>query len=197
MLTCSQGLLRCGYRHRSICGATHQTKRNTQMNKYSFFALALAPMVCMTVQATPEDDAAGAIKATMSNLTTLVKEGTAKDLPTLISELDSLLARATPNILTQLEPLTNEQRKNVIIALSGSPEFMELMEVAALLQQSQAANELMPVIGGVIDPQTYIAGTPLKTKLQVIDICANLLKISLGLGIDSPEVMSIFAAEGQ
>lgn len=167
------------------------------MNKYSFFALALAPMVCMTVQATPEDDAAGAIKATMSNLTTLVKEGTAKDLPTLISELDALLSRDTPYILTQLEPLTNEQRKNVIIALSGSPEFMGLMEVAVLLQQSQAANELMPVIGGVIDPQTYIAGTPLKTKLQVIDICANLLKISLGLGIDSPEVLSLFAGEVQ
>lgn len=166
------------------------------MNKHTFFALALAPMVCLTVQATPEDDAATAIKATMSNLTTLVKEGTQKDLPTLISELDSLLSRSTPHILTQLEPLTNEQRRNVITALYGSPEFMGLMEVAALLQQSQAANELMPVIDGIIDPHQYVAGMPLKTKLQVIDICANLLKISLGLGIDSPEVMSLFACEG-
>lgn len=162
------------------------------MNKYTYIALALAPMVCITAQATPEEAAQTTIKAAITNLTTQLADAKNKDLPTLISELDALLSRSTPEILATLEPLTDEQRLAVITGLMQAPELSALMAAVESLNESKAAASVMPAIGGATDPASFAASMPLKTKLQAVDITANLLKIALGLGIDSPTVQSAF-----
>ena len=45
-------------------------------------------------------------------------------------------------------------------------------------------------MAGEADPAAMAAAQPMKTKFQVVDICANLLKISIGLGVDSPTVQA-------
>lgn len=162
------------------------------MNKYTYIALALAPMACITAQATPEVAAQTTIKAAITNLTTQLADAKDKDLPTLISELDALLSRCTPEILTSLEPLTDEQRLAVITGLMQSPELGALMAAVEPLGESKAAATVMPAIGGETDPASLAASMSLKTKLQAVDITANLLKIALGLGIDSPTVQGAF-----
>lgn len=162
------------------------------MNKYTYIALALAPMVCITAQATPEEAAQTTIKAAISNLTTQLADAKDKDLPALISELDALLSRCTPEILTSLEPLTDEQRLTVITGLMQSPELGALMAAVEPLSESKAAATMLPAIGGEADPAGLAASIPLKTKLQAVDITANLLKIAFGLGIDSPTVQGAF-----
>lgn len=161
------------------------------MNKYTYFALAMAPVVCMTAQATPEVAALDSIKAAMSELTTLVSTSQDKDLPTLVADLDAVLAAAMPGILAQLEPLTDEQRMSVIQGMMQSEELSKLAEGAAPLSEGKAAATLMPAIAGEGDPVALSASLPFKTKIQVIDIASNLLKLTIGLGIDSPAVQQM------
>lgn len=162
------------------------------MNKYTYFALALAPVVCMTAQATPEVAALDSIKSAMRDLTTLVSTSQEKDLPTLVADLDSVLAAAMPGILTQLEKLTDEQRMSVIQGISQAEELSKLMEGMAPLCEGKAAATVMPAVSGEADPVALSASLPFKTKLQVVDITANLLKLVIGLGIDSPAVQQMF-----
>lgn len=162
------------------------------MTKYTYMALALAPMVCMTVQASPEVAAQDTIKAALTQLTARLNGAQEKDLPTLIAELDAQLSASTPAILQALEPLTNAQRASVIQGLMAAPELQALAAAAAPLGEGQAAAAIMPAIAGDADPAELAASLPYKTKMQVIDVAANLLKICIGLGIDSPEVHGMF-----
>lgn len=162
------------------------------MTKYTYMALALAPMVCMTVQATPEVTAQDTIKAALTQLASRLDGAQDKDLPTLISELDAQLAASTPAILQALEPLTNEQRLNVIQGLMAAEELNALVTAAAPLSEGKAATTIMPALSGEADPAELASALPFKTKLQVIDIAANLLKICIGLGIDSPQIHGMF-----
>lgn len=162
------------------------------MTKYTYMALALAPMVCMTVQASPEVTAQDTIKAALTQLTARLDGAQDKDLPTLISELDAQLSASTPAIVQALEPLTNEQRLSVMQELMSAPELNALVAAAAPLSEGKAAAALMPTIIGEADPQELAATLPFKTKLQVIDIAANLLKICIGFGIDNPAVHGMF-----
>lgn len=162
------------------------------MNKY--ICMALVPLAGMVAQATPEVDAQNTIKATMSSLATLMSSSQDKELPALIADLDSLLAGSTPGILTALEPLTDEQRVAVIMGLMQSPELGAVCEALAPLSESKAAAAVMPAIVGEADPASIPATLPYKTKLQVVDIAANLLKIAIGLGIDSPACQQAFGA---
>lgn len=162
------------------------------MNKYTYMALALAPMVCMTVQASPEVTAQDTIKTALTQLTARLDGAQDKDLPALISELDAQLSASTPAIVQALEPLTNEQRLSVIQGLMSAPELNALVAAAAPLSEGKAAAALMPTITGEADPTELSSALPFKTKLQVIDIAANLLKICIGLGIDSPAVHGMF-----
>lgn len=161
------------------------------MNRYTCFALALAPVVCMTAQATPEVAALDSIKAAMRDLTTLVSSSQEKDLPTLVADLDAVLSAAMPGILTQLEPLTDEQRLSVIQGLMQAEELGKLIEGAAPLAEGKAAATIMPAVAGEADPVALSASIPFKTKLQVVDITSNLLKLAIGLGIDSPAVQQM------
>ncbi len=169
------------------------------MFKYTCLALALAPAVCMTAQANPEVTATTTIRAAIGNLASVASQSQTKDLPAVISEIDALLSRSTPEILSTLEPLTDEQRVAVITALMQAPEIAQLMGSLEPLMASPAAAELMPVMAGEADPAAMAAAQPMKTKLQFIDICANLLKISIALGVDSPTVQAaiggMFGAE--
>lgn len=163
----------------------------TDMNKYTFFAMAMAPMVCMTVQANPEVAALDSIKAAIRNLTTVVSGAQDKDLPTLVADLDAVLSAAVPGILTQLEPLTDEQRLSVIQGLMQAEELGQLAEGAAPLAEGKAAATVMPAIAGEGDPVALSASLPFKTKTQLVDITANLLKLAIGLGVDSPAVQEM------
>ena len=161
------------------------------MNKYTYFAMALAPAVCMVAQATPEVAALDSIKSAMRDLTTLVSTSQEKDLPALVADLDSVLAAAVPGILTQLEPLTDEQRLSVIQGIMQAEEVGQLMEGMAPLCEGKAAATIMPAVSGEADPVALSASLPFKTKLQVVDISSNLLKLAIGLGIDSPAVQQM------
>ncbi len=162
------------------------------MTQYSYIALALAPVVCLTAQATPEATAQDTIKTALTQLTTRLSNAQDKDLPTLISELDAQLADSTPAILQALEPLNNEQRLSVIQGLMQATELSALMEASAPLAEGKAAATLMPAISGETPPTELAATLPYKTKLQIIDIAANLLKICIGLGVDDPAIHGMF-----
>ena len=154
--------------------------------------LALAPMACMTAQASPEATAQDTIKAALTQLTTRLHGAQDKDLPTLISALDAQLSCSTPAILQALEPLTNAQRLSVIQGLMEAEEVNTFMAAGPTLGESKALTTLMPALTGEGDIGEVFATLPFKTKLQVVDIAANLLKICIGLGIDSPEVHGMF-----
>lgn len=164
------------------------------MHKYTYITMALAPIACMSSWATPEAAATTAIQSALSEMTTLVNQSAQKDVPAIVSELDALLARTTPGILASLEPLTNEQRMAVIGNIMQAPEIGGLMESVGRLQESPAAAAITPIVDGDADPMTFAATQTLQTKVKVVDICANLLKIALGLGIDTPEVQALFGS---
>ena len=167
------------------------------MNKYAYITLALAPMACMTVQASPEVTAQDTIKAAITQLTTQLSGAQDKDLATLVADLDAVLSSCTPGILQALEPLTAEQRMNVMAAISEAAEMGALAEAAAPLSEGKAAAVVMPAIAGEEDPMALVNTLSYKTKIQLIDITANLLKISIALGLDSPAILGSFTGEGE
>ena len=150
------------------------------MNKYTYIALALAPVAGMTVQASPEVTAQDTIKAALTQLATQLSGSQEKDLPSIVAELDSLLASCTPGILQALEPLTAEQRSTVLSSIMQAEEINALAAAAAPLSEGKAAATVMPAS---LTPQT---------KMQMVDITANLLKIGIALGLDSPAVLESF-----
>ena len=170
------------------------------MNKYTYIALALAPMACMTVQASPEVTAQDTIKSAITQLSTQLSGAQDKDLATVVSEIASVLSSCTPGILQALEPLTNEQRMAVVSALMESEEMNALAMAAAPLAEGKAATEVMPAVSGEGDPMALVATLSSKTKIETVDIVANLLKIGIALGLDSPELLESFMgseAEGE
>lgn len=162
------------------------------MNKYTYIALALAPMACMTVQASPEVTAQDTIKSAITQLTTQLSGAQDKDLPTIVSEIASVLSSCTPGILQSLEPLTNEQRMTVVSSLMASEEMNALSMAAAPLAEGKAAAEVMPAVSGEGDPMALVATLSSKTKIETVDIVANLLKIGIALGLDSPAMLESF-----
>lgn len=167
------------------------------MNKYTYIALALAPMACMTVQASPEVTAQDTIKAAVTQLSTQLSGAQDKDLPTIVSEIASVLSSCTPGILQSLEPLTNEQRMTVVSSLMASEEMNALAMAAAPLAEGKAAAEVMPAVSGEGDPMALVATLSSKTKIETVDIVANILKIGIALGLDSPELLQSFMGSGE
>ena len=162
------------------------------MNKDTSIALALAPMACMTVQASPEVTAQDTIKAAVTQLSTQLSGAQDKDLPTIVSEIASILSSCTPGILQSLEPLTNEQRMTVVSSLMASEEMNALALAAAPLAEGKAAAEVMPAVSGEADPMALVSTLSSKTKIETVDIVANLLKIGIALGLDSPAMLESF-----
>ena len=162
------------------------------MNKYTYIALALAPVAGMTVQASPEVTAQDTIKAALTQLATQLSGSQEKDLPTIVAELDSLLTSCTPGILQALEPLTAEQRSTVLSSIMQSEEINALTASAAPLAEGKAAATVMPAVAGEGDPMTLVTSLTPQTKMQMVDITANLLKIGIALGLDSPAILESF-----
>lgn len=167
------------------------------MNKYTYIALALAPVACMTVQASPEVTAQDTIKAALTQLATQLSGSQEKDLPTIVAELDSLLASCTPGILQALEPLTAEQRSTVLSAIMQAEEINAFAAAAAPLAEGKAAATVMPAVAGEGDPMELVTSLATRTKIQIVDITANLLKIGLALGLDSPAILESFMGEAE
>lgn len=149
------------------------------------------PALCMSVHATPETAAQDALKGAIVSLSDCAAASQDKDLPTLIADLNTLLANATPGILATLEPLTNEQKVTVIQAIMVSEEICKLAETSAPLSESKAAATVMPAVAGAADPMALTAELSMQSKLQLIDIVANVAKIAIGLGVDTPAVLEI------
>ncbi len=153
------------------------------MDKNTFFALALAPAVCMTAYADNATTAQDTLKGAIVELTELTKASTDKELEPLIAELHALLTKVTPGILTALEPLTDEERMSILGALSGSPELASLMQAATPMSESKAAAAIMPLMKST-NPTTAVDAVSYTAKMQLVDIVANLTKIAIGLGAD-------------
>ena len=82
-------------------------------------------------------------------------------------------------------------------AISEAAEMGALAEAAAPLSEGKAAAVVMPAIAGEEDPMALVNTLSYKTKIQLIDITANLLKISIALGLDSPAILGSFTGEGE
>lgn len=158
------------------------------MDKNTFFALALAPAICMTAYADNATTAQDTLKGAIVELTELTKASTDKELEPLIAELHALLTKVTPGILTALEPLTDEERMSILGALSGSPELASLMQAAAPMSESKAAAAIMPLMESS-NPTTAVDAVSYTAKMQLVDIVANLTKIAIGLGADKMVAM--------
>lgn len=153
------------------------------MNKQALIALFLAPAVCMNVYADNVTTAKTSLQGAMSELATLASNSQQKEIEQVINDLHALLARVTPGILTALEPLTNDERMVLISQLSSTPEFGAMVQAAAPLSQSKAVLTLAPIVNnedaaGAVNVISY------QGKMKLIDIVANLTKISIGLGAD-------------
>lgn len=158
------------------------------MDKNTFFALALAPAICMTAYADNATTAQDTLKGAIVELTELTKASTDKELEPLIAELHALLTKVTPGILTALEPLTDEERMSILGALSSSPELASLMQAAAPMSESKAAAAIMPLMESS-NPTTAVDAVSYTAKMQLVDIVANLTKIAIGLGADKMVAM--------
>lgn len=158
------------------------------MNKNTFFALAMAPAICMTAYADNATTAQDTLKGAIIELTELTKASTDKELEPLIADLHALLEKVTPGILTALEPLTDEERMSILGALSGSPELAALMQAAEPMGESKAAAAIMPMMGNN-NPAAAVDSISYTAKMQLIDVVANLTKIAIGLGADKMAAM--------
>ena len=153
------------------------------MNKHTFSALFLAPVVCMNVYADNATVAQDTLKSAIVELTELTNNSKDKELEPLVADIHALLAKVTPGILSALEPLTDEERMSVIGALSQSPELAALMQAVEPMSESKAAATLMPMVASE-NPAEAVNSISYACKMQLVDIVANITKIAIGLGAD-------------
>lgn len=153
------------------------------MNKYIVSSLFLAPMVCMNVYADNMTVAQDALKGAVVELTTVAQNSKDKDLAPLIGEVHAVLDKATPGILSALAALTDEERMNLIMGLGQMPELANLEAATQPLSESKAAATVMPLFAGS-DATVAITSISTATKLQLIDIIANVTKIAVAMGVD-------------
>jgi hypothetical protein len=78
-----------------------------------------------------------------------------------------------------------------------SEEMNALAMAAAPLAEGKAATEVMPAVSGEGDPMALVATLSSKTKIETVDIVANILKIGIALGLDSPELLQSFMGSGE
>ena len=156
------------------------------LKKFAFVAFAAVPALVFTSCSSSEESATSAAKNVVEDLTELVKDNKSASVIDMVAALHEYVEEETPDLIAEFEDLTDAERAAVIVSVLKSDEGKKLLaEIEAL-----SANEsVAKVVGKAMSSgPEELSDFPLETKLQVVDIAANVLKVAVTLGIDKKEV---------
>lgn len=156
------------------------------LKKIAFVAFAAVPALVFTSCSSPEEAATDSVKDVIVDLTELLDDNKSESLEDIIDELHGFVADVTPDLIDEFEDLTVEERVAVIKSIAESEEAKKLVPVVMALSGNDSIQKLSAT--AMSGDSTGVAAMPLETKMQAVDICANLVKIAIALGIDDPKV---------
>ena len=156
------------------------------MKKFAFAAFAAVPALVFTSCSSPEESATDSVKDVLVDLTELIKDNKSACIVDLVDELHAFVEDVTPDLMSDFEDLTDAERAAVIVNVLKSDEGKKLVaELESLSTNESLLKVVNKAMNGKVDSA---ADLPMETKLQAVDICANLVKIAVTLGIDKPSV---------
>ena len=143
---------------------------------------AVVPALVLSSCSTPEESATSEVVDCLSSLTELMVDVQDEDLATAIDELHSFLESETPGLVAALGDLDEAQKVTVINNVKQSPELAKLIATAGSLQNSP-----LVVSTAMVGQEKLAKGMSLETKMKIVDIAANIAKITVALGVVESE----------
>lgn len=152
------------------------------MKTFTYLSFAVVPALVLSSCSSPEESATADVVDCLSSLTELVKDVQTENLETAIDELHSFLESETPGLVAALGDLDEAQKVTVINNVKQSPELANL--IAAINAAKASPLVLTTTMTG---PDKVAQQMSLDTKMKIVDIAANLVKITVALGVVESE----------
>ena len=156
------------------------------LKKFAFVAFAAVPALVFTSCSSPEEAATDSVKDAVADLAELSEDNKSESIEDIIDELNDFFADVTPELIEEFEDLTDAERVAVIKNIAQCEEGKKLITAFSSLEGNESLAKLVP--SAMSGDTSKVAELPLETKLQTVDICANLVKLAVAIGVDRPEV---------
>lgn len=156
------------------------------LKKFAFAAFAAVPALVFSSCSSPEEAATDSVKDAVVDLAELIEDNKSESVEDIIAEINDYLADVTPDLIAEFEDLTEAERVAVIKNIAQSEEGKKLGAAFQSLQDNESLGKLLST--AMFGDTSHVAALPLETKLQAVDICANLVKLAIAIGVDSREV---------
>ena len=156
------------------------------LKKCALLAFAAIPAFVFSSCSSSEESATSAAKNVVEDLTDLVKENKSASIIDMVAALHEYVEEETPDLVAEFKDLSDAERASVIVNVLKSDEGKKLI---AELETLSANESVAKVVGEAMSNGTEnLAEFPMETKMQIIEIGANVLKVGVSLGIDKAAV---------
>lgn len=158
------------------------------MNRYTYLALAAVPAICLSAcseSSQPTTVSAIDPNVFIAELATTLETNKNADLPTYINALHKLMQKNTPGVIKSLAAMTDEQKITLIQQIPSSESASKIIATAITMQNSKVAETISLIVA---DKNTAKVNISLESKLQFVDISADIIKIAIALGVDKPQI---------
>ena len=162
------------------------------LKKFAFVAFASVPALVFSSCSSPEESATDSLKDAVADLAELIEDNKSESVEDIIAELNDFFADVTPDLIAEFENLTDAERVAVIKNIAQSEEGKKLVAAFQSLQGNESLGKLVPT--AMMGDTSHVAALPLETKLQAVDICANLVKLAVAIGVERTEVQKALRA---
>ena len=152
------------------------------MKTFAYLGFAVVPAIVLSSCSSPEESATADVVDCLDSLTELVHDVQDEDLTTAIDELHSFLEAETPGLVAALGDLDEAQKVTVINNVKQSPELAILIATIKGAQESPLVQAT-----AMTSPEKVAQQMSLDTKMKIVDIAANIAKITVALGVVDSE----------
>lgn len=161
-----------------------------KMKQYALTSLFAVSCACLYSCSAPEQVTQFAAKETISELTNLVAAHRDSDTATAVSSLHAFLADRTPIIIAAVKDMPVEEKIKLIQEIKQSAELKKLVETAMSISDGKLVKSYTELDD--FEPEDIAGKLSFDTKIQLIEIVADIAKISVALGIENEKVRDSF-----
>lgn len=162
------------------------TETKTMLKKFAFAAFAAVPALVISSCSPSVESTSDDVKDVLVEIAEILDDNKNESIEDIIDELNDYIADVTPDLVETIAELSPQDRAAVVASLKDCEEFKKFQTAAAGLQSNP---QVMKIAGtAMMGDTSAVTEIPLETKLQMVDIVANLVKIAVAFGPDNPEV---------
>lgn len=160
------------------------------MNHYAIISMLAAPAACVCSCTSSESVKTFAATEIISELASLIASHKDSDVSVAVNDLHSYLSRRTDFIIVAVKDMSDDDKMKLIQGIKQSEELKKLIEVIMSMEDGKLVKTYTEADD--LNPEKIAGDLPFETKMQLIDIVADIAKISVALGVEKEKIRDSF-----